>query len=108
MPLRIMVFIVGLALVAGACGDGDETPARRDTVTGTVTAVDATSLTKINSFTLRSGNDLITIFIDGHRDYSKTGFLPQHLREHVISAIKVRVEFERRGGKLVALAMDDA
>jgi hypothetical protein len=108
MGLRIILLATGLALIAGACADNKANPASRATVTGTVIAVDASSLTKINSFSLRTGEDELTIYIEGDRDYSKTGFLPQHLREHVISAIQVRVEFERRGGRLIALGMTDA
>ena len=108
MGLRIILLAMGLALIAGACADNKANPASRDTVTGTVIAVDASSLTKINSFSLRTGEDELTIYIEGDRDYSKTGFRPQHLREHVISAIQVRVEFERRGGRLIALGMTDA
>jgi hypothetical protein len=102
------VLVTGLALIAGACADNKPSAASRDTVTGSVIAVDASSLTKINSFTLRTGEDELTIYIDGDRDYSKTGFLPQHLREHVISAIQVRVDVERRGDRLIALGMTDA
>jgi hypothetical protein len=99
--------VLCLAFIASAaCGDGE--PAAPSELTGTVIAVDAASLTEINSFTLEAGDDRHEIFIDPEVDYSSSGFVPQHLREHVISGIRVRVEVESREGRLYAIAMEDA
>lgn len=97
-----------LLLVAVTCG-GDEAGNRSAPVqTGAVVAVDARSLTDIESFTLRTDAGETEIFIDEGRDYSESGFLPQHLREHVITGVQVRVEVERQGDRLVATGMRDA
>jgi hypothetical protein len=101
---RIVVCLAFIASVA--CGDG--APATPSQLTGTVIAVDAASLTKVNSFTLKAGDDRHEIFIDPEVDYSSSGFVPQHLRDHVISGIRVMVEVERREGRLYAIAMKDA
>jgi hypothetical protein len=101
---RIVMCLAFIASVA--CGDGE--PARPSQLTGTVIAVDAVSLTKVNSFTLKAGDDRHQIYIAPEVDYSSSGFVPQHLREHVISGIRVRVEVERRDGRLFAVAMEDA
>jgi hypothetical protein len=104
MLRRIVLCLAFIALVA--CGNAE--PAKPSQLTGTVIAVDAASLTKVNSFTLKAGDDRHEIFIDPKVDYSSSGFVPQHLREHVISGIRVRVEVERREGRLYAQSMEDA
>jgi len=101
---RIVLCLAFIALVA--CEDAET--AEPAPLIGTVIAVDAASLTKINSFTLKAGDDRHEIFIDPDVDYSSSGFVPQHLREHVISGIRVRVKVERRDGRLYATAMQDA
>jgi hypothetical protein len=101
---RIVLCLAFMASVA--CGNG--VPATPSQLTGTVIAVDAASLTKVNSFTLKAGDDRHEIFIDPEVDYSSSGFVPQHLRDHVISGIRVMVEVERREGRLYAIAMKDA
>jgi hypothetical protein len=101
---RIVMCLAFIASVA--CGEGE--PAKPSQLTGTVIAVDAASLTKVNSFTLKAGDDRHDILIDPEVDYSSSGFVPQHLREHVISGIRVRVEVERRDGRLYARSMEDA
>ena len=107
MNSRFLAFIGAAILLTAACND---TPAASSTevLTGTVVAVDARSLTDIVSFTLRRGGEQLEIYIDDGHDYSATGFLPQHLREHVITGVRVRVEAERRGNRLVAIGMTDA
>ncbi len=104
MPARI-VLCLGL-IVAAACGNGE--PAEPSQLTGAVIAVDAASLTDVRSFTLKAGDDRHEIFIDAEIDYAASGFVPQHLRDHVISGVRVRVEVERRGERLYALSMNDA
>jgi hypothetical protein len=104
----LLALIVAILLTAVACGDDAPSDPAREVLTGAVVAVDARSLTNIDSFTLRTEDDQLEIYIDDSHNYSDTGFLPQHLREHVITAVRVRVEAERRGDRLVAVAMTDA
>jgi hypothetical protein len=74
-------------------------------LTGPVIGVSARSLTDVVSFTLRSEERTYEIFIDDDVRYS---FPPPHLREHVISGVAVRVEIDRRAGRLFATSMRDA
>lgn len=99
---------MALSLVNAGCDENGSSESGPDVLTGTVVAVDAQSLTNIDSFTLRTEDDDLEIYIDDSLDYSESGFLPQHLREHVISAIRVRVEVEQRGDRLIAVGMKDA
>ncbi len=101
---RIVLCLAFIATVA--CGNGE--PPTPSQLTGTVIAVDAASLTKVTSFTLKAQDDRHEIFIDPEVDYSSSGFVPQHLRDHVISGIRVMVEVDRRGGRLYAIGMKDA
>jgi hypothetical protein len=90
-----------VALVLAACGDGGET---RE-ITGPVLEVDARSITEIVSFTVKSGDDRIEVFIDPEAEYA---FPPPHLQEHVLSGQPVRVEVVEQDGRLVAVSMEDA
>jgi hypothetical protein len=101
---RIVLYL-GL-IFATACGDDE--PAEPSQLTGAVIAVDASSLTDVRSFTLKAGSKSHQIFIDPEIDYASSGFVPQHLRDHVVSGVSVRVEVERRAGRLYALSMEDA
>jgi hypothetical protein len=105
---RVLAAIAALSLVGVGCGDDRPGTPSHDVLTGTVIAVDARNLTDIRSFTLKTGDKQVEIYIDESRNYSASGFVPQHLRDHVVSAAQVRVEVERRGERLVAVGMEDA
>jgi hypothetical protein len=74
-------------------------------ITGPVLDVDARSLTEVVSFTVKSGDDRLEIFVDPDADYA---FPPQHLHEHVISGEPVRVDVTESGNRLIAVTLDDA
>jgi hypothetical protein len=87
---------MGLALLA-ACSQGS------GTVVGPVVAVDG-DLTEVHSFTvLVSGEEMTFASIP---DGSYAFPLP-HLREHLVDGTPVRVGWEEREGRLVAVSLDD-
>jgi hypothetical protein len=99
-----VVVVIALALLAPACGDGDDVAAP-DAVTGVVVEIEAQGLDDVRSFTVKDGDELYDISIDPDIDY---GFNLGHLNEHRATAEPVRVELEERGDQLVALSIEDA
>ncbi|MPZ68895.1 MAG: hypothetical protein GEU71_05140 [Actinobacteria bacterium] len=103
--MRTLGLLVIAALMLGGCaGSASEDDGRR-VLTGIVTTVEATSLTNVESFTLRSEGEDFVIEIDPEITYA---FPPEHLRAHAISSEPVRVEVEDRSGTLFALTLEDA
>jgi hypothetical protein len=99
---------VALWLLAAlaACGDSGEPGANgASDITGVVTKVSSPELGQVESFEIRSRGRTTEIFIDPAVTYS---FPPAHLSDHLASAEPVRVEVERRDGRLFARAMEDA
>jgi hypothetical protein len=72
---------------------------------GTVVEVDSTGLNEVNSFVVRSKSEQYRIFIGG---VVNLGFPPGHLNEHRATGQPVRVEVDRRDGKLFAVSIRDA
>lgn len=106
--MRIMAIVLPLTLILGACGDTGSEPGQgggNRTIVGIVTDVEATSLTNVTSFSLRSEGSTYEIGIIPSIVYS---FPPGHLRAHAIASEPVRVEVEDRGGNLIALTFEDA
>jgi len=75
---------------------------------GLVTAVDQASLTKVNSFTLRTNAGEELVFGVGTLDLANGGFNAGHLREHMVTATAIRVEFTVADGKRIAGRLTDA
>jgi hypothetical protein len=98
------VFLVCLLLLAAACGD-DPASARTVELSGVVTDVDARGLTDVTSFKLRAEGTSHRVFVT---DRTRFAFAPSHLTEHLATARPVRVDAQRRDGRLVAVAVDDA
>lgn len=70
-----------------------------------MTDVESTSLTEVESFTVKSDDKTYTILIDPNTDL---GFPPAHLNEHRVTGDPVKVEIEERNGDLYALSILDA
>ncbi|MDQ3987189.1 MAG: hypothetical protein M3280_11925 [Actinomycetota bacterium] len=109
MSLRPVLTIAVVLLLTG-CGDGPSAENSKDrvpsTITGVVTDVDASGLTQVESFTVRTEADqTYEIFI---ADDADLGFPPAHLNEHRISGEPVEVQVDQRGDKLFATSVLDA
>lgn len=99
-----LLVAVALALLAPACGGGNDSDAP-DTVTGVVVEIDSRGLDDVESFTVKDGDELYEISIDPEIEY---GFNLGHLNEHRATAEPVRVELQERGDQLIALSIEDA
>jgi hypothetical protein len=111
MTRRFGTLCAGLVLVAlavsacGSDGDGNGTADAPDRVQGVILHIEAERLDRIESFTLKSGDDTYRILIDADRDYE---FNLGHLHEHLASSEPVVVDLEARGDELYAVTIEDA
>ncbi len=101
---RLLVLaLLSSVLAAGCAGTpAGTTPAR---VTGVVVDVTSQGLGKVTGFVIKDGGRTYDIAIDRGVEYS---FPLDHLNGHRVSGAPVQVRLERRGRRLVALAIDDA
>ena len=99
--LAIAVLALAFVLVS-AFGQ----PPRR-TETGLVTAVDATSLTNVRGFTIRTDDGRTVVFRIGALE-NPAQFAPGHLLEHRATGVKIVVTYHQENGDLVAIRLDDA
>ena len=99
----MLLALTFLALVAtAACGAPQETAA------GYVIDVKSTSLTQIDSFTLRTNEGAELVFRVGALDLNGGGFPGSHLREHMATNQPVAVAFGMDGENRVATRLVDA
>ncbi len=75
---------------------------------GIVIAVDQPSITKVNSFTLRTDAGEALVFGVGTLDLTNGGFNAGHLREHMATGTGIVVDFTLIDGKRVANRLTDA
>ena len=94
--------LAGAIIVAVACGPAPSTSA------GFVTAMDAKTLTEVESFTLRTPDGSVIMFRVGPLDLSGGGFPAAHLREHMALAQPIAVAWVERDGQRVATKVVDA
>ena len=95
--------LVLAAVLVIACGGGGER-----SVTGVIIDVQATSLTRIDSFTLRDNDGRMLVFRmapDASQD-PREGYFPSHLRTHALAAEQVTVFYREENGKLLALRLE--
>jgi hypothetical protein len=103
--LRAAITAITL-VVATACGEGEDASRTfPDHVTGVVIEIDAEGFDDVNGFVLKDGDDRYEIFVSERIDY---GFPLSHLNAHRAGGEPVRVELDRRDGRLVALSIEDA
>jgi hypothetical protein len=109
MLKRLCICLMVLTLSLAACGDEEPAPPANESgsqvLTGVVVAIDGQGLEDVDGFTLRVDGANYDFWIDGEREY---GFALGHLHAHLQGAEPVRVTYEEKGGRLVALAIEDA
>lgn len=109
--LKRSALVLLIALVLAACG-GDEPsePSGEATsppseVTGVIVAIDSERLGDVESFDIKDGDTITTLYIDPTIEYP---FPLGHLHEHLETAEPVHCDVEYRDGKLYAQTIDDA
>ena len=101
--LVIVVAAIGLALVAATMLGGPG----RQVETGIVVAVEATSLTSVQGFSIRTADGRTVDFRVGALENAST-FPPGHIAEHKVSLVPIQVTYVDRDGAHVAVALVDA
>jgi hypothetical protein len=101
--LAAVVAVVLLAIVAANVLGG---PGRR-VETGLVVAVQATSLTSVQGFSIRTQDGRTVDFRVGTLE-NGTQFPPGHLAEHKVSLVPIRVTYVQESGGPVAVRIEDA
>jgi len=107
---RSIVVGAGLVIALGAAAAFLITTAAqppRQTETGVVIAVDATSLTNVKGFTIRTPDGRTVAFKLGPLE-NASQFAPGHLNEHIATAIPVLVTYQDKDGERVVVRLEDA
>lgn len=99
---RIGAFVLAAALAIGACGPADATAA------GFIIEVNSTSITQVDSFTLRTPEGVRLQFSVGRLELEGGAFPAGHLREHMTLGQPVAVAYRQEGGTRVAYRLVDA
>ena len=96
--------LVAALAVAGARGGGP----RGRSVAGVIIEVQATSITAIESFTLRDndGETLTFRVAPDAVDDPIEGLFPSHLRTHTLAAEQVTVTYREENGTLLVLRLE--
>jgi hypothetical protein len=79
----------------------------RQTESGLVTEVDASGLTNVRGFTIRTDDGRTVAFRIGQLE-NGAQFPPGHLLEHRATGVKVVVTYRTENGELVAIRIEDA
>ena len=99
----VWVLVALFFLLAVACGTGERT------VEGIITNVDTTTLTQVETFTVRDNDNNTIVFRiapDATQDI-EDGFVPSHLREHALAVEQVKVFYRVEDGEFLALRIED-
>ncbi|HEX2755215.1 MAG TPA: hypothetical protein VHM48_07110 [Candidatus Limnocylindrales bacterium] len=104
--LALAVAVVAVVAVAVAAATAFGGPARQ-VETGIVVAVEATSLSSVQGFSIRTVDGRTVDFRVGSIENAAT-FPPGHLSEHKVSLAPIRVTFVDRDGAHVAVRIEDA
>ena len=99
-PIRSLVLVIALALEA--CGPAPQT------VAGFVVDVKSTSLTQVDSFTLRTQDGQELVFRVGPLELDGGAFPAGHLREHMALNQAVAVAYREEVGERIAYKLVDA
>ena len=95
----VVLLAVAASMILGGPG--------RQVATGTVVSVQATSLTNVEGFSIRTGDGSTMDFRVGHLE-NAAAFPPGHLAEHKVSLTPIRVTYVEEGGAHVAVRIEDA
>ena len=104
LPAVVVLAGAGLAIAVAVAAAGGWPGSGNRPVVGVIIDVKATSITEIDTFTLRDDQgDQIVFHIapDAARD-PQEGFVAGHLRSHALAAEKVRVTYRKQGDELLA------
>jgi hypothetical protein len=105
--VAIAVLALGASAVSGPATASPSPPGDSATVDGIVVGVDATGLSNVTSFRLRTDDGRTLTF--GLRELrDRVNFPPGHLNEHVANSVRVRVWYREDPTGLQALWLDDA
>ena len=98
-----------LLVIATACGGGGGSDGGERSVEGIILDVQSTSLTQIQSFTMRTndGDTLVFHVAPDARPDPQEGFVPGHLRSHAVAAEQVKVYYREENGDLLATRLVD-
>ena len=99
-----MTILVAAASVACGSDDAPDAGTVPERLRGVIVDVEASGITEVESFTLRSGGRTYEIDVTKETDLA---FPPAHLSEHRASGEPVVVELEEADGGLVATSVDD-
>jgi hypothetical protein len=105
--LLVGLGVVVAVLAIGAVLGSTISQPPRQTETGVVIAVDATSLTNVQGFTIRTPDGRTVAFTLGQVD-NGAQFPPGHLGEHMATAVPVVVTYRDENGTRVAVHLEDA
>lgn len=100
--MRAILVSALLVAVLAACGDQGLTAA------GYVIDVQSTSLTQVESFTVRTPAGAEMLFKVGRLDLTGGAFPAGHLREHMALVQPVAVGYREDSGEYVAYRLTDA
>jgi hypothetical protein len=103
IPAAVAIIAVVAAVVAANLLGG---PGRR-VETGVVVAVEATSLTSVQGFSIKTTDGRTVDFRVGTLENGAV-FPPGHLAEHRVSLVPIRVTYIDEGGGHVAVRIEDA
>lgn len=101
-PVLAAAVLVALCFLASACGDGEHS------VEGVILDVQSSSLTELDSFTVRSNDGETLVFVpdpDAPLD-PEEGLFPGHLQGHMQAAEQVTVYYREEDGTLVAVRLE--
>jgi hypothetical protein len=97
--VAVVVFAVAASTILGGPG--------RKVETGIVVSVEATGLTAVQGFSIRTTDERTVDFRIGTLENAST-FPPGHLAEHKVSLVPVVVTYVDEGGDRVAVRIEDA
>ena len=108
---RRLILLLLTALLLASCGGDDPAVGSSDEeqspteVTGVIVGIDSEALGEVESFDLKDGDTIHTLYIDPAIEYP---FPLGHLHEHLETAQPVTCKVEQRDGKLYAQTIEDA
>ncbi len=104
IAIRPLVALALVAAFAAACGGGN----KERSVTGVIIDVQATSLTAVESLTVRDddGRTLVFRIAPDAIDDPIEGLFPSHLRTHGLAGDPVTVIYREEGGELLILRLE--